>query len=151
MESQISGPRPIRALTNAAATRRSATLLAALAIAVVLTAGLPFGDFQNHPHWTKVAWIPFVSPPIKVTDCLLNIVLFIPVGYLLRPASSKRRLVATSMLVVVLSAACEYAQVYSHSRIPSLTDVCCNVIGGALGAAAAFQVARGDRLCAFSS
>jgi hypothetical protein len=41
----------------------------------------PWGDLQNHTHWAKVGWIPFVSPPVRSFDVLQNLLLFAPFGF----------------------------------------------------------------------
>jgi VanZ like family len=77
---------------------------------------VPWMDLQNHTHWSKVQWIPFVTPPVK----------------LIRWAGRKRSLLAV-VAAAALSLATEWTQLYSHSRFPSLTDVTCNVIGAIVG------------------
>lgn len=50
------------------------------ASALVLAADFPWGDLQNHTHWSKVGWIPFVSPPVKPLDIAQNLLLCAPIG-----------------------------------------------------------------------
>lgn len=118
---------------------------AAMSVAAVLVAAMPFGDFQDHPHWARVRWIPFLSPPVTLVDCLLNVALFVPVGYLFRQTAVLRHTSVVVVVSAILSATAEYTQVYSHARVPSVTDVCCNVIGAVLGAVAARRSARTHR------
>ena len=41
-------------------------------VAVILAAVVPWWDVQNHTHWSKVQWIPFLTPPIKPLDLIGN-------------------------------------------------------------------------------
>jgi glycopeptide antibiotics resistance protein len=95
---------------------------------------VPWSDLQDHTHWFKVQWIPFVSPPIKLRDIVVNVLLYWPFGYLLIRMAPRRSWFAAALYAFALSVATEWTQLYSHSRFPSATDVACNVIGAALGA-----------------
>src|SRR5262245_6008608 len=56
---------------------------------------VPWMDLQNHTHWSKVQWIPFVTPPVKVVDIVVNVALYVPFGYwFIRWAGRKRSLMA---------------------------------------------------------
>ena len=104
--------------------------------ALILVVVLPWAGFQDHAHWQRVAWVPFVSPPVKVRDVLANVLLYAPWGYLyIRHMPQALRqpwlvLVSAAMLSIVSEA----AQIYSHGRFPSATDATCNVIGACVGA-----------------
>lgn len=111
-----------------------------LRLAVVLVALAVYyldfpGDLQNHAHWAKVAWIPFVSPPVDALDCVRNVLLFVPFGAVTR-LSFPRRTLLGFLLGLALSLAGEGTQVFSHGRVPSMTDVTCNAIGTVIGSAA---------------
>lgn len=93
---------------------------------------LPWNDWQNHAHWARVQWIPFVTPPVKLLDVIGNVLLYVPYGFFFPPAS-RRRWPAVTGTALALSCVTEWTQLYSHARFPSLTDVTCNVIGAALG------------------
>lgn len=91
----------------------------------------------------RAAWIV----PIRVesrSDWLSNILLFIPLGFLLTGWLSvdrpRRFLVAVAIAVPVasaaLSAAIEFAQVYFPSRTVSARDVVAETIGGTIGGVA---------------
>ncbi|HUK33213.1 MAG TPA: VanZ family protein [Vicinamibacterales bacterium] len=102
---------------------------------LVICAGVvPWTDFQNHSHWSRVQWIPFVTPPVKVVDILVNIALYLPFGYWFIRWSGQRRMGAALVSAGVLSLVTEWSQLYSHSRFPSFTDVTCNLIGTFIGA-----------------
>jgi VanZ family protein len=129
--------RRLRAHLSALADTRSWTLAVALSYVGVLAVALP-RDVQWHSHWAKVAWIPFISPPVTLIDAVLNTLLFLPSGVLTgagRPPRSSRWFAAG----IAVAIGCELLQVFSHGRIPSMTDVCCNLMGlaagGRLGAA----------------
>jgi glycopeptide antibiotics resistance protein len=103
-------------------------------IVVIVAIVVPWGDFQNHTHWSKVVWIPFVSLPWRISDAIANVLLYMPFGYWY--ARQSRRQGAgwrAIVLAAVLSFSTEYAQLYSHSRFPSLTDVTCNLLGAYAG------------------
>ena len=107
------------------------------ATGAVVLAVVPWGDFQGHTHWQKVGWIPFVSPPVRLSDILANVFLFIPFGAAVRvntPGWGRRALVATTLAAATLSFCGEAAQLYSHARFPSATDLVCNTFGAFLGA-----------------
>ena len=89
---------------------------------------------QNHSHWSRVQWIPFVTPPIKLIDIVVNILLYMPFGYWFVRAGGRQRTGLAAVCAAALSLVTEWTQLYSHSRFPSLTDVTNNIIGSALGA-----------------
>lgn len=102
--------------------------------AVILAAVVPWTDLQNHSHWSRVQWIPFVTPPVRVVDVALNVALYVPFGYLFQLARRVRRpswrILACAAALSVVS---EWTQLYSHSRFPSATDLMCNLGGACLG------------------
>jgi glycopeptide antibiotics resistance protein len=110
---------------------------------LILTTGLivlvvfPWGDFQGHTHWQKVGWIPFVSPPVRLFDIIANALLFMPFGAALMVNSGRRgrkALAVATLAGTALSFSGEAAQLYSHARFPSATDLVCNTFGAFLGA-----------------
>jgi glycopeptide antibiotics resistance protein len=108
---------------------------ALLWIALIVAAVLPWTSWQDHAHWTKIGWWPFISPPVRIRDIVINLALYVPLGYLLaRAAPSRLVWLRVLGLSLVLSIATEATQIYSHSRFPSATDVAVNVIGAAIGA-----------------
>lgn len=114
-------------------------LWASLIVAIVV----PWYDWQDHPHWMNVVWRPFVDPPMRMLDVVLNIALYVPLGF-----AGIRRTGRTWLVVVLatgLSLLTELTQVYSHSRIPSLTDVVSNVAGAATGLMLAIALGRGNK------
>jgi glycopeptide antibiotics resistance protein len=127
-------------------------------IALILLVVLPWRNYQDHTHWSRVSWIPFRSPPpLSIRDVVGNVLLYVPFGaFMVLGRLLARRSAAreggkpappvqgrqTSPLpylwpiaaAAVLSVATEAAQLYSHGRFPSSTDVVLNVTGAAIGA-----------------
>ncbi len=104
------------------------------AIGLILLVVVPWRSYQDHTHWARVQWVPFASPPVKVSDIVGNILLYVPLGV----TAVRRRGAAGALLVTgvafLLSMATEFTQVYSHGRFPSAGDVTCNVVGAWIGA-----------------
>lgn len=96
---------------------------------------VPWYGLQDHAHWDRVAWVPFFSPPYRPGDVVLNLLLYLPLGAATatRSGNAFRRAL---LLAALLSLATEWSQVYSHGRIPSMTDVVANVAGAGAGALA---------------
>jgi glycopeptide antibiotics resistance protein len=115
--------------------RRTATLAALLVwILFIVAIVVPWSNLQDHTHWGKVAWIPFVSPPIKLTDIIDNALLYVPLGYWYRRLF--RGPVALCLgvaLAAMLSVSTEASQLFSHWRFPSATDVTMNLLGACGG------------------
>lgn len=102
--------------------------------AVIMAATVPWTDLVGHTHWGKVQWLPFLSPPVKMFDVLVNVLLYMPFGYAwLRVSWLRTRLWQAAALAFVLSVAVEWTQLYSHSRFPSVQDVLCDVSGAWIG------------------
>ena len=104
--------------------------------ALILLVVLPWANFQNHAHWQRVAWIPFVSAPLKVRDIYVNVLLYVPWGFFLfrQMPDALRRPWCVFALAAILSLSSEAAQLYSHGRFPSATDAACNALGAFAGA-----------------
>lgn len=104
-------------------------------LAAIAAATVPWTDFVGHTHWQKVQWMPFVSPPVRLVDILVNFLLYVPLGYgVIRASTFRGRSWHAAAMAASLSLAIESSQLYSHSRFPSLQDVLCNVAGAWLGA-----------------
>ena len=108
---------------------------------LALAAIIPWGDLQSHSHWTRVAWVPFVWRPLRVRDIAANLLLCAPIG-VFAAGALRRPLWGAFLITVAISVAGEWAQVYSHERFPSMTDVVCNVAGAIAGAHIARRVGR---------
>lgn len=106
----------------------------ALALSTLLIVALvvPWSSLQDHAHWASVRWIPLV-PPLTPLDTLLNVLLYVPFGAAFAARSRSWKTILPAALVLSLLTEC--TQVYSHGRIPSMTDVLANGTGALLGAA----------------
>lgn len=104
------------------------------ALALIAMAVPPWGDFQGHTHWSNVGWIPFVSPPVRVSDMVANLLLFMPLGALGALNLRRYRVLLPVVCGCVLSFTGESLQLYSHTRFPSATDLVMNTVGAAAGA-----------------
>lgn len=116
--------------------RRARTLAWAglvIASALVLVADFPWSDLQDHGHWSKIRWVPFMSPPLRLGDMTLNTLLCAPLGGF-AGRLFRRPLLMAFGLSLALSVTAEWSQVYSHNRFPSATDVTCNVVGAVAAA-----------------
>jgi len=116
-----------------------ARALLLLAISLIALIVLPWGDFQDHTHWSKVGWIPFVSKPVRLRDIVANVLLFMPFGAAAALSARRAPLMAGALGGATLSLLSETAQLYSHTRFPSATDVIANTVGAA---AAALLISR---------
>jgi glycopeptide antibiotics resistance protein len=101
---------------------------------------------QDHPHWNRARWIPYVSPPVRARDIAGNFALYVPFGFLYArgrpiPAVFLRGLA----YAVLLSTGTEFTQLFSHQRFPSVQDVLMNVLGAA-GGMAIVRVSEGTRV-----
>ncbi len=109
---------------------------------VIVLVVVPWGSFQNHSHWSRVQWIPFVTPPVGLRDIVANVLFYAPFGYWSMRLSRRPRMWHGLVFAFALSAATELTQVYSHGRFPSSTDLVCNVVGAGLGTLLARRFAR---------
>jgi glycopeptide antibiotics resistance protein len=106
-----------------------------LAVGIIVLAIVPWWSFRDHSHWDKVEWIPFTSPVFRWRDVVANVLLFVPLGVVVaRRSAPQRRVVNAAAIGAALSILAELAQVYSHSRFPTATDVVANVLGATLAA-----------------
>jgi glycopeptide antibiotics resistance protein len=111
-------------------------LLASLA-AVLAATLLPWSNFVGHSHWAQVQWIPFYGHRLDWFDIAANVALFVPLGYCasgflctVLPGEKQLWVLVGAALLSILA---EFLQIYSHGRFPSVTDICCNVLGAAIG------------------
>jgi glycopeptide antibiotics resistance protein len=95
---------------------------------------LPWFRPQDHIHLEVVQWVPFVTPPVRLRDIILNVLLYVPLGYLHVRRSSSMSVARAVAFAIALSAVTECAQLFSHGRFPSTTDLVCNTAGAYLGA-----------------
>jgi VanZ family protein len=111
----------------------------------VLAVTVPWTTLRAHAHWSRVTWVPFQAGTVKPVDLAANLVLYLPLGWWwahsarARPA---RQVLCAAVTAFLLSAACEWSQVYSHGRFPSATDVAANTSGAVLGVVLTMQRRR---------
>ena len=112
-------------------------LLVALSIAPLF----PVSNYVGHPHWDLIRWIPFQDFSFSrnmLKDVIGNILWFMMFGYLLRYQlnegwPSLRALATTVAVAGGISLSVEFFQIFCHNRIPSMSDVMCNMFGASLG------------------
>jgi glycopeptide antibiotics resistance protein len=102
-------------------------------LVLILAVTFPW-DLQNHPHWQKVAWVPFATGIVRPIDLLGNAALYFPFGFFLPVRPRRARLLIAAVLAALLAGSLEFSQVWSHWRFPSATDVAMNVAGSVAGA-----------------
>jgi glycopeptide antibiotics resistance protein len=106
-----------------------------LAIGLIVFAVVPWWSFRDHSHWDKVEWVPFTAP-VPLRDVVANVALFVPLGVVIaRRSLPRRRVFNAACIGAAISIVAELAQVYSHSRFPTATDVIANVLGAVAAAA----------------
>lgn len=144
-------------MTRRVLTARSAWIAWTLLVIAITT--FPWSNVVGHPHWDRVAWSPARDGYANLPDTVLNVMLFLPYGWLgVRALAGARRrdrpevgqslpagdrpgprstaltAVFVVALGVTLSIAAEAVQLYSHDRYSSMTDVIANACGAVLGA-----------------
>lgn len=127
---------------------RRSRIVFALSTALIVALVVPWTRFQDHSHWQRVGWIPFVSPPVRARDIVVNVLLYVPWGYFgVRVRDGRWRAVLTVVVsAAVLSLMTEASQSYSHGRFPSATDFTCNIAGAIAGAMWSRFRARGGTM-----
>jgi glycopeptide antibiotics resistance protein len=103
-------------------------------IPVVVGLSLPIFGFTPRPQWGRVHLIPFTDPDDKPRDQLVNIVMFIPLGYLFARGRRMPRAVTGAIVAAAMVSTCaEATQLFSTERNPSATDLSMAVAGAAIG------------------
>ena len=123
---------------------RQERLLFVLWTSVIILLVVPWGSVQDHAHWSRVAWLPFLSPPVRAGDIARNVLLYLPWGYLLARHTDQTGMSGwkVAAYALMLSLGTEATQVMSHGRFPSATDVTCNVAGAWIGGRWALRFRR---------
>lgn len=107
---------------------------------VVVAVVVPWTSWVGHAHWGRVEWMPF-TPPLRKRDIVLNVLLYVPLGFcVVRDGRWGRRVVSVLAVGLGLSLMTETTQVFSHGRFPAMTDVVTNTAGAWIGAMAARRV-----------
>src|ERR671913_1582728 len=100
-----------------------------LSLLIIGAADVPWGDFQAHAHWSNVRVLFSAARP---SDVVVNVFLFLPFGLALRSELGASTAAVAGIAFTVATLA-EGSQVFSHSRIPAVLDVLCNVTGALMG------------------
>lgn len=95
----------------------------------------PLSDFVGHAHWTRVVLVPFSERHLSWRDVIGNLLLFFPFGLVSAWGTSKTagQALRVGLLVMALSSASEFYQIFCHRRFPTATDVCSNTAGALMG------------------
>ena len=113
---------------------------------VLMVISLPWSKFDARPHWKNVQWVPFEHfslHPTVLTETILNVIAFIPVGYLAARSlaqSHQRPVLGALALGACSSVSIELYQLFCQDRVPSTTDLLLNVGGTAIGVWLAFAI-----------
>jgi glycopeptide antibiotics resistance protein len=113
---------------------------------VLLVISLPWSRFDGIAHWKSVQWIPFSHLSwhrAVLAEAALNMLAFVPVGYLSVRSELSAKWTPLAMACVVgfvSSFGIETYQLFCLDRVPSVNDVLMNVIGTACGAWLAFSI-----------
>lgn len=108
---------------------------------VVILIVSTFPWIGGEPNWHRVRWIPLLEVMHsfrRMFDAVANVVFYIPLGLAyvtMRSSSVPRLIMEAGLLSLLLSVGCEFIQIFSPFRYPSMTDVVTNSVGGLLGAA----------------
>ena len=127
----LSASRNERQWTRAADVTAQRLGLATLAYVVVTTLVITLAPFRfsvQAMHGLSTEWTPF--------DLIMNVVMFVPLGFLYRvtrPRGSARAWWMAVLLGGLLSSSIESAQLFEASRYSSLLDVLTNTSGAAIG------------------
>ena len=115
-------------------------------LCVLVVISLPGAGFDGMPHWKNIEWVPFTHlsfHPEVMIETALNLVAFIPLGYLaIRSVSqtSRNPILAALLLGLCSSAGIEFYELFCHDRFPSTTDILMNVGGTGIGVWLAFTI-----------
>jgi VanZ family protein len=129
--------------------RSTLCVMAALVVAGALYGALaPFKfDFRGQATWR----LPLL--PLQPGDALANILVYIPVGLLLRLVVRSRgsrwpvECIVALLLALAISYGAEFFQQWLPTRVATLTDTLCNVFGAGTGVLIAPLAQRQLRAC----
>lgn len=121
------------------------TPAAQLARAVLAYLILMIGIITLAPFRFASAPVHGLNPLWTVRDLVLNVVLFVPVGFafqLGRPRGAPAAWLPALLLGAAISACIEVAQLFAPLRYPSVADLATNALGAACGALLAARATR---------
>jgi glycopeptide antibiotics resistance protein len=116
-------------------------LLLSWVIIILLGTTLPWHTIHPQLQWWRIDWSPFhggALRPRMIFDVAVNVVLYLPFGYLFRQWVGQRNGPMTFVYVMgmaaALSCSTEFIQIFNPVRFPAMADVVMNIIGALLGA-----------------
>ena len=114
--------------------------------ALVLFISLPWMGFTTIPQWHRVHWVPFGDPADKLRDVVANMLLFVPLGFVV----SRRRapvpaVLLAAIMALSISLPAEATQLFSTRRFPSATDVVSAVMGAVAGAITTLSIRQSSK------
>jgi VanZ family protein len=116
---------------------------------IILLSTFPW--YIGPPDWQTVVWVPFQDTRLslrRMLDAFLNVCLYAPFGWSVACsglAPRKLSVVHAGLLALLLAGGCEFYQVFSPFRYPTMTDIVTNVSGSLIGAAIGSRL-RGGRI-----
>jgi glycopeptide antibiotics resistance protein len=119
------------------AAQLARAVLAYLILMIAIITLAPFRFASTPVHGLNPLW--------SVRDLVLNVVLFVPIGFVFqlgRARGSAAAWVPALLLGAAVSAAVEVAQLFAPLRFPSLADLATNALGAVLGAVVAARATR---------
>jgi glycopeptide antibiotics resistance protein len=112
--------------------RRVIWLLALVLLLIVYGSLFPFSFARQGT--APLAWV-WASGVAGIRDTVLNLAIYVPVGFLTFYAARSRSRIWTAVLLsLVVSGALEYLQSFDQGRVSSSVDLLLNGIGGFIGA-----------------
>ena len=118
-----------------------ASLFLSWIIIIVLGTTLPWHTIDPHLQWWRIDWAPFHSGTLRprvLFDVAVNVVLYLPFGYLCRQWVGQKggwmAFVCVIGMAAGLSCCTEFVQIFNSVRFPAMVDVVMNVAGALLGA-----------------
>jgi glycopeptide antibiotics resistance protein len=110
-------------------------------IVIIFGTTLPWHTLYLQPQWWRIDWLPFHSGTLRprlIFDIAVNVVMYLPFGYLCRQwiksTGGRMTFVYVVGIAVGLSCCTEFIQIFNAVRFPAVADVVMNVTGALLGA-----------------
>lgn len=119
------------------AARLSRAVVGYLTLMIVIVTLAPFQFAAASGHGFEFAWQP--------RDLVLNVVLFVPIGFTFQLGRARDTAAAWGRAAVfggAISLLIELAQFFEPGRFPSVADIATNTVGAALGALVAARATR---------
>ena len=115
---------------------------------VLIILGSSYPWLLGPPQWERIRWIPFLDVLHShrlLGDVIVNFILYVPLGYSYARGGSptgRKLIFEAGLLGALLAGSCEFYQVFSPVRYPTMTDVFTNIIGALTGASIAGIMSR---------